>query len=63
MAGKILEVLVSEGDEVAPGKPLLVIEAMKMENEIRSPGEGKVAGISVQAGQTVEVGAELVRIE
>jgi biotin carboxyl carrier protein len=63
MAGKILEVLVSEGDEVAPGKPLLVIAAMKMENEIRSPGEGKVAGISVQAGQTVEVGAELVRIE
>jgi biotin carboxyl carrier protein len=63
MAGKILEVLVSEGDEVAPGKPLLVIEAMKMENEIRSPGEGKVTGISVQAGQAVEVGAELVRIE
>ena len=63
MAGKILEVLVSEGDRVAAGKPLLVIEAMKMENEIRSPKDGTVSTITVQRGQAVEVGADLLVVE
>ena len=63
MAGKVLDVLVSEGDSIAAGVPLLIIEAMKMENEIRSPGDGTVKSVAVEVGQAVEVGADLVVIE
>ncbi len=63
MAGKVIDVLVAEGDEIEAGKPLLIIEAMKMENEIRSPRDGTVRSISVQSGQAVETGAELLVVE
>jgi biotin carboxyl carrier protein len=63
MAGKVLHVMVSEGDRVATGDPLLVIEAMKMENEICSPKDGTVQAIRVSAGETVETNAELAIIE
>ena len=63
MAGKVIDVMVGVGDEVAAGAPLLVIEAMKMENEIRSPRDGVVRSIAVAAGQPVESGAELVVVD
>jgi biotin carboxyl carrier protein len=63
MAGRVLEVLVAEGEVVEAGKPLLVIEAMKMENEIRSPRDGVVRSIAVRPGQSVETGGELVVVE
>ena len=63
MAGKVLDVLVSEGAEIGAGTPLVVIEAMKMENEIRSPKAGTVKRIAVRPGQAVEAGADLVVVE
>jgi biotin carboxyl carrier protein len=51
------------GQEVRAGESLLVMEAMKMENEIRSPREGRVKEITVHAGQAVETGAVLAVVE
>jgi acetyl/propionyl-CoA carboxylase alpha subunit len=62
MPGKIVRVLVAEGATVGRDQPLLVMEAMKMENEIRSPGEGVVRSLGVTQGQAVESGAELLVI-
>ena len=53
----------SDGDEVAEGAALLTIEAMKMQNEVRSPRAGRVVAVTVAAGQTVSAGASLLRIE
>jgi len=63
MAGKVLAVMAREGESVAQGKALVVIEAMKMENEIRAPKAGIVRSIRVAPGQAVESGAELFRVE
>ena len=63
MPGKVVKVLVEAGAEVAEGAGLIIIEAMKMENELRSPRAGKVTGIFVKEGQTVEGKTELVTIE
>jgi biotin carboxyl carrier protein len=63
MPGRIVRVLISVGDRVQKGGGLLVLEAMKMQNEIQAPADGVVAQVFVQAGDTVEGGAELVRIE
>jgi len=63
MPGKIVRVLVCEGDAVEAGQGLVVVEAMKMENEIAAPRAGSVNSIAVETGQTVEGGAELLRIE
>lgn len=63
MPGKVVKVLVSPDQVVEDGTALLIVEAMKMENEIRSPTAGKVARIFVEAGQTVESHAKLVSIE
>jgi biotin carboxyl carrier protein len=62
MPGRIARVMVSPGDSVKKGAGLLVLEAMKMENEIQSPADGRVHSVLVQPGQTVESGAELVHI-
>jgi biotin carboxyl carrier protein len=62
MPGRIVRVLVAKGDSVAKGAGLLVLEAMKMENEIQSPADGVVDEIFVESGQTVEGGAELIHI-
>jgi biotin carboxyl carrier protein len=59
MPGKVVRVLVSAGDEVAAGQGLLVVEAMKMQNEIRSPKQGKVERFEVQEGQAVNAGEVL----
>jgi biotin carboxyl carrier protein len=63
MPGRIARVLVAVGDDVEAGAGLVVVEAMKMENEITSPRAGRVAAVHVEAGRTVEAGAALVRIE
>ena len=62
MPGRIVRVMVGKGELVRKGSVLLVLEAMKMENEIQAPGDGTVDQIFVEAGQTVESGAELVHV-
>lgn len=56
MAGKIIRMLVRVGDEVQLGQGLLIVEAMKMQNEIRSPKSGKVERLAVLEGQAVNPG-------
>ena len=63
MPGLIVGVEVEEGDEVERGAGLVVIEAMKMENEIRADADGRVASVRVAAGQAVEKGETLLVIE
>ncbi len=63
MPGKILRVLVKPGDKVEAGMPLLVMEAMKMENEIKAIVAGTVKKVSIEAGQNVETGAELIVLD
>jgi biotin carboxyl carrier protein len=63
MPGLVVKLLVSQGEEVTAGQGLLVLEAMKMQNEIPSPGSGTVGEISVNKGQTVMTGDTLLVIE
>jgi biotin carboxyl carrier protein len=56
MPGKIVKVLVKEGEQVQAGQGLLVVEAMKMQNEISSPKSGKVERLNVEEGQAVNSG-------
>ncbi len=63
MPGKVVAVLVEVGAAVEAGSGLLVIEAMKMENEIASPRAGTVRELRVQAGQAVEAGELLAIVE
>lgn len=63
MPGKIVRILVEAGAEVVRGQPLLVMEAMKMENEIRATQAGKVVAVKVSEGQAVETGADLMNLE
>ena len=62
MPGLVVRVNVQPGDEVQPGQSLVVIEAMKMENELRSSTPGFVAAIRVAPGVAVEKGAVLVEL-
>jgi biotin carboxyl carrier protein len=63
MPGKVVRVLLNTGDEVAAHQGVLVVEAMKMQNEVQSPKAGKVAEIRVSEGQTVNAGEVLAVIE
>ena len=63
MSGVVTEVLVEAGSSVRQGDPLLVIVAMKMNNEIRSPLDGVVRSVHVQVGELTEHGALLVVLE
>jgi len=63
MPGKILRVMVESGQDIVKDQPILVMEAMKMENEIRAIQSGKVGQIKVAVGQTVETGADLILIQ
>jgi biotin carboxyl carrier protein len=63
MPGKVVKVLVKEGDEVDVGRPLAVVEAMKMENELTAEVAGVVKKVFVNPGDAVEGGAKLVVIE
>jgi biotin carboxyl carrier protein len=62
MPGFVTRVLVAAGDEVAKGTPLLILEAMKMENEIRAECSGRISEIAVSERQTVNNGDVLIRI-
>ena len=62
MPGKVVRVLVEKGQEVAEGEGVIVIEAMKMQNEIRAPKTGAVESVHVQAGETIEMGTALVTV-
>ena len=63
MPGKIVKVEVGVGDPVSEGQGIVIIEAMKMENEIPSPIDGVVTEISVSEGDTVESGSSLFVVE
>ncbi len=63
MPGKVVKVLVSEGDQVKKDQPLVILEAMKMENEFKAPYDGVVKSIKVKEGDTVEASAVLVVLE
>jgi len=63
MPGLVVKVLVEPGQSVAPGDGLVVVEAMKMENELRAEGAGTVASVEVSAGQAVDRDEVLVRFE
>jgi biotin carboxyl carrier protein len=63
MPGKVLRVLVKPGDEITARQPLVVVEAMKMENELSSPRDGRVADVAVVPGVSVEAGRLLVVVE
>jgi biotin carboxyl carrier protein len=62
IAGKVVKLLVAPGDSVAPGSAVIVLEAMKMENEIVSERGGTVAAVHKQAGQAVDTGDLLVEL-
>ena len=61
--GRVVSVAVAEGDEVKAGQPLLVLEAMKMENQLCAEGAGKVERVLVSPGATVEGGQVLVVVQ
>jgi biotin carboxyl carrier protein len=62
IAGKVVKIAVAVGDQVAPGSPVIVLEAMKMENELAAERGGTVAAIHKAAGQAVDTGDLLVEI-
>jgi 3-methylcrotonyl-CoA carboxylase alpha subunit len=62
MPGRVVQVAVAAGDVVAKGQPLLVIEAMKMENVVRAPRDGRVVSIAVEAGARVAPGQPLIEL-
>ena len=63
MPGNLIKVIVKEGETVKEGQPLVIVEAMKMENEIRSPSDGVVKAINFAVGDLVEAGVPIVELE
>jgi len=63
MPGRVVKVLVSEGQAVKKGEGVVVVEAMKMQNELSAPHDGVVKSVRAREGDSVERGAELVTIE
>lgn len=63
MPGRVVRVLVEKGDAVAAQQGVLVVEAMKMQNEMKSPRDGRIRELRVSAGDTVSAGDVLVIIE
>ncbi|MCZ6597391.1 MAG: biotin/lipoyl-binding protein [Planctomycetota bacterium] len=63
MPGIVIQVLVSEGEEVAAGQPLVILEAMKMQNEIEAPSAGRVTRVHVAPGEAVGSGAMLLTLQ
>jgi biotin carboxyl carrier protein len=62
MPGKVVKLLVQPGAEVKAGQGLVVVEAMKMENEMRAPRDGTIAEVTVREGQAVEAGETLATL-
>jgi biotin carboxyl carrier protein len=63
LPGRVVKVLVTPGQTVEARQPLVIVEAMKMENEVRSPAAGTVASVQVAAGAPVEAGTLLLVLE
>lgn len=63
MPGKVVRILAPPGAEVEAGQPVLVIEAMKMQNEVKSPKRGRVKRLAVSEGAAVEAGQTLAEVE
>ncbi len=62
MPGKVIKILVQQGEPVAAQQPVAIVEAMKMENELRSPRAGTIRSIRVTEGQAVEAGETLLEL-
>lgn len=60
MPGKVVKVFVKEGDRVEKGRPLLIIEAMKMENELKAPKSGTIKSVNAKEGRSVEANSPLI---
>jgi pyruvate carboxylase subunit B len=63
MPGLVIKVEVEVGQQVRAGQGVVIVEAMKMENELKAPADGVVARIEVEPGRTVEKGATLIVLE
>jgi biotin carboxyl carrier protein len=63
MPGRVVRVLAAAGDAVEEGQPVLVLEAMKMQNEIKSPRRGRISRVHFSAGDYVEAGSILFSVE
>jgi biotin carboxyl carrier protein len=63
MPGKVVRVLVKEGDQVETGQGLVVVEAMKMQNEMKASRSGRVIRVNAQPGKTIAAGETLVVLE
>jgi biotin carboxyl carrier protein len=63
MPGKVVKVLAKPGDAVKEGQGVVVIEAMKMENEMKSPKDGTIVEVNVIEGQAVDGGTRLAVVE
>ncbi len=63
MPGKVVKILVNKGDKVEKGQGLVIVEAMKMENEIKSPVSGTVGKVNFKSGDLVDAGRPIVEIE
>lgn len=63
MPGKVVRVMCAVGDEVEANQGLLVVEAMKMQNEVQSPKAGKITELRVAEGQTVNAGETMITVE
>ncbi len=63
MPGKVVKLLAGKDDEVTQGQGIVVVEAMKMENELKSPKDGRVTEVMVEEGQAVDANAVLMVVE
>jgi len=63
LTGRVIQIMVGEGDEVDEKTPIMIIEAMKMEHKIRSPFKGKIGAIEVSEGEMVDGGRIVARVE
>ena len=62
MPGKIIKVLVSEGQKIKMGEPVIIMESMKMEQTIVSSSDGSIESVNVSEGETIEVGSVMIVI-
>ena len=63
MPGRVVKLLVTVGDVVVAGQPLLTLEAMKMEHQVQAPHAGTIVEIFVQAGQQLDGGQPLLKVD